>query len=115
MLSGVSRAPWCNGWGFAAPPAAGMEFLGGDGIVSAYLDPVACPGCRCLPWEEGGSGSQELPFGELLTPALAGCKQVTFAEVLGGETRHHRGGLIVERGRLWLRFYLLVKYFIWLS
>lgn len=71
------------------PPAillcTGIEFLGGDGIVSAYLGLVACPGCSCLPWEEGGSGSQDLPFGELLTPIWSGCKQVTFAEVLGGK------------------------------
>lgn len=94
---------------------SGIEFLGGDGIVSAYLGLVACPGCSCLPWEEGGSGSQDLPFGELLTPIWSGCKQVTFAEILRGETRHCRGGLLVEWGRLRLRFYLLVKYFIWLS
>lgn len=71
------------------PPAAllctGMEFLGVDAIVSAYLGLVACPGCSCLPWEERGSRSQDLPFGELLTPILTGCKQVTFAEVLRGK------------------------------
>lgn len=55
------------------PPArlcTGMEFLGDDGIVSAYLGLATCPGCSCLPLEEGGSRSQDLPFGELLTPNI---------------------------------------------
>lgn len=104
-------------WLCPAAPATillctGMEFLGGDAIVSAYLGLVACPGCSCLPWEEGGS--QDLPFGEPLTPISTGCTQETFAEVLGANPTSWRRSLM-ERGRLRLRFHSLVKYFIWLS
>lgn len=118
MLSGVSCAPWCNGNGSAPLPlppscfAPGRNFWVVMPLFQAYLGLVACPGCSCLPWEEGGS--QDLPFGEPLTPISTGCTQETFAEVLGANPTSWRRSLM-ERGRLRLRFHSLVKYFIWLS